>query len=96
MSDPIDEEPTNDEPLVQLPIDIINIISHYAGIIPSIQQAQRSMRAVRLAEQSYAEAGRPIPFDLLDRRYEESYDVFERLTEVYTTLLRLRHRQRGH
>jgi len=103
MSDPTqfttDEEPTGltgDEPLVQLPIDIINMISHYAGIVPSIQQAQRSMRAIRMAEHSYAEAGRPIPFDVLERNYEESYDVFERLTEVYTTLLRLRHRQRGH
>lgn len=96
MSDPIDEEPTNDEPLVQLPIDIINMISHYADIIPSIQQAQRNMRATQMAEYSYREAGRPVPFDLLQTRYEESYNLFERLTEVYTTLLRLRHRQRGH
>ena len=103
MSDPTqftpDEEPTGltgEEPLVQLPIDIINMISHYAGIIPSIQQAQREMRAIRMAEHSYVEAGRPIPFDALDRFYGESFDAFERLTELYTTLLRLRHRQRGH
>ena len=72
------------------------MISNYAGIIPSIQREQRIMRAVRMAEQSYIEAERPVPFDLLDKRYTESYDAFEKLTEVYTTLLRLRHRQRGH
>lgn len=96
MSDSDNPLPEEENELVQLPIDIINTISHYAGIIPSIQQAQRSIRAIALAESSYAQAGRPAPYDVLDRHYEENYDMLNRMTELYTTLLRLRHRQRGH
>ena len=102
MSDPTqfttDEEPTGEtsEPLVQLPIDIINMISHYAGIIPSIQQDQRTIRGIGMLERSYVEARRRPPYERLEEDYQVAYNSFDKLVEVYTTLLRLRHRQRGH
>ncbi len=87
--------PDAEEPeLIQLPIDVINMISHYAGIIPSIIQSKKEMRAIGMVERSYIEAGRPVPYEMLDTRFMDSENTFTKLTELYTTLLRLRHRRR--